>query len=1479
MSLLPTGEPLSQFNQVIAATETSSTCQELQDILTSRRRAYEAEPPRILEDFRNEVSTTAAYNGRQLLELLQNADDAARHQTRGPRRLLLRLTSQELVAANTGVPFSAKGIRSVLFANLSAKYGEPGYIGAKGLGFRALLNWSPHIRIDSGPLHVAFAPEIAHAFLDKLRAARPEVARTLADEPERYPIAILRCPAECPALANSASEEYDTTITLDLRGNPEAVPHIQAQLSALTAEVLIFLQHLDEVVIESPTMTRTLRCLGRGTVTLHTSDEETSCTWQIFNYHTNFEGVDYQLRAAWNADWAATSRASWLHVFFPTRVALPFPLLLHGPFEVSSNRDFLLNDPAGRNRHLLAALTALVIHVAETLRQLTPTDAFGPLRLVWDRGQPLQHGQDNFDFAAELRRRVQTAALLPRLDGSFGTLADTLDVALPVACFLPAAACPTLLAHPRTEADRLALNGVLGQVGRPPRLPLPALLTAIAAARTQLPAADYAQLLVLLTQQLKAERLAPEGLLLPPLFTSREGEALAPSLAAPVFLPPDEADGIAPPVPVRVLAPSQALALREAFQAATFAELAGKLAGLHVRAYAFVELMRAVVQRYAAGPAGQLHGVLFAFFQAERRRLGIRPVAERPATLAVPLPTVGRKGKPSQVRPGHELYFGKAHGYELCEELYHYDANNKIVADRAALNLDGEKPDEVSAYLRWCGVADEPRLQRRQLTAQEAPYREFVLRFFDYRRLLGGEHVESYAKLARLSPQMGECWVTTVDDLSLILHHSRRLITILEWAYQPGELSTHLAQSSEAKDSYLEILFGQQQYFRRVPGPQLASFLAWQFATTRWLRVDGWPEREAPACTVLSPTIGPEFRPHLFRLPAREARVPAASLLFTSYPAYKQALLRVGVRETIESVDVGLIYKVLNLLPSLDPDGRVATSLYRELAENFTWRTEYAEHEHYAHFCRHGRVWCRLGTTESYQPVTAVHYLPTQELPPALRGLFQLLALTPGYEGSKVQVLLGVAPLPPPVLHLAGDPQLHPLQVEFDDDWQHLRPYLYAFRLGKSSREESLRRLRELHIRLCLTLPAVYEDEHGRHALGLAPYSFLFPGKGNRREAWLLVPAATISLAQLQQEPDAGEAMARLVCIALDTVADKAYYELLFGASRSRRDGILRNKLPNLEATGGLAEARQQLAYTTQTMQAFWQQLAYATGTRRQQPLPATPEAWQPWLLHRFPPATTLLPTILADLDWEALEHSAGLLADDLTLLWQLFETLGLEPARFQQAGRLRLDFTLYYEREYAQQRDTHRPAFEAALRAQLENAALAAQQAYLTTVEQFLRYAPPASEISPRRPPALVWTAAVSRVFNLPADWSACPLGRPTRFEANQAALLAYGADHRIPAPYISSFLREDLRRRSLLYFEQLTWLQQALQASYQPPATARSGAETASNHAVELGSRTYHFNSWRELRDQLATQPLPTGGRTADQRAGGPQRRRLGR
>jgi len=102
------------------------------------------------EDFRQEVETLKGYRGREILELLQNADDAG-----SPKACIsLNTHSNTITITNFGegtIPFSFEGFRAVMLSNLSPKEsnGEERLIGAKGLGFKSVLNWAEKIELQS----------------------------------------------------------------------------------------------------------------------------------------------------------------------------------------------------------------------------------------------------------------------------------------------------------------------------------------------------------------------------------------------------------------------------------------------------------------------------------------------------------------------------------------------------------------------------------------------------------------------------------------------------------------------------------------------------------------------------------------------------------------------------------------------------------------------------------------------------------------------------------------------------------------------------------------------------------------------------------------------------------------------------------------------------------------------------------------------------------------------------------------------------------------------------------------------------------------------------------------------------------------------------------------------------------------------------------------------------------------------------------
>lgn len=104
--------------------------------------SYQAKPTNLVADWNREQEIARDYEGREILELLQNANDQAADLGE-PGRVHIELSAHGLLVANTGLAFSTEGVASLQTSHLSPKrYRSKPLIGNKGLGFRAILNWS-----------------------------------------------------------------------------------------------------------------------------------------------------------------------------------------------------------------------------------------------------------------------------------------------------------------------------------------------------------------------------------------------------------------------------------------------------------------------------------------------------------------------------------------------------------------------------------------------------------------------------------------------------------------------------------------------------------------------------------------------------------------------------------------------------------------------------------------------------------------------------------------------------------------------------------------------------------------------------------------------------------------------------------------------------------------------------------------------------------------------------------------------------------------------------------------------------------------------------------------------------------------------------------------------------------------------------------------------------------------------------------------
>ncbi|MFI2610689.1 sacsin N-terminal ATP-binding-like domain-containing protein [Kitasatospora sp. NPDC018619] len=217
-----------------------------------RRRvldAWAASPARFREDANAEEELAlGGYRDRLVVELAQNAADAAVRAGHGPGRLRLTLADGVLAAANTGAPLDAAAVESLSTLRASSKRGEVPAAGRFGVGFAAVLAVTDEPAVLSAGGGVRWSLGEARA----LAGAQPGLADELRRRDGHVPLLRLPFAAEGPAPAG-----YDTVVVLPLR-DAAAEDLTRRLLAGIDDALLLTLPGLREVVVETPEGVRTL---------------------------------------------------------------------------------------------------------------------------------------------------------------------------------------------------------------------------------------------------------------------------------------------------------------------------------------------------------------------------------------------------------------------------------------------------------------------------------------------------------------------------------------------------------------------------------------------------------------------------------------------------------------------------------------------------------------------------------------------------------------------------------------------------------------------------------------------------------------------------------------------------------------------------------------------------------------------------------------------------------------------------------------------------------------------------------------------------------------------------------------------------------------------------------------------------------------------------------------------------------------------
>jgi hypothetical protein len=378
---------------------------QVQELAESQIENYRRQPEEIVSHFNREMSALDGYRGRQLLELLQNADDAGVDAESGCR-LLLNLSRERLIVANTGKPFSKKGLTSLVISDCSPKQLDRNrFIGCKGLGFRSILTWTDRPLISSGPYEVVFDRFRAIETVQRMASAQPAVSETVKafwESDGRWPAAVMRFPSlpheDNPwldAVRAQRDEGYDTVIVLPLptetRGD-DIYKEMLDQISRLPMSSLVFCRHLTRVEITGDLqkaweLLRDKHPDGHATVTLQQDGTLAPELWHVYRHTGQVSAEAAEMSSGRRRDFEVAvavpevprpNPAGSLCVFFPTHERLPCSVVMHATLETTDDRNRLVAHAS--NREVLGHLARYVADVVE--RQAGPATLRRALDLI-----------------------------------------------------------------------------------------------------------------------------------------------------------------------------------------------------------------------------------------------------------------------------------------------------------------------------------------------------------------------------------------------------------------------------------------------------------------------------------------------------------------------------------------------------------------------------------------------------------------------------------------------------------------------------------------------------------------------------------------------------------------------------------------------------------------------------------------------------------------------------------------------------------------------------------------------------------------------------------------------------------------------------------------------------------------------------------------------------------------------------------------
>lgn len=1390
----------------------------------------------IIQDYKDENDIVKEYEGREVFELLQNADDAARGRKVENKKVSFCFNENSLTISNNGRPFSIEGYRSILFRGLSGKINEEGLIGEKGLGFRSLLNWAKEIVIISNGFKVEFSDKIGRDFLKELFKDEKNAGLEQSYKKECRKqklsgnvIAKLVVPSYGRF---SETTDYDTIIQIKFEDdNEKSISRkINEGLRKITKETMLFMNNIDCIEIKTPDYYRTLQRKKGKNKTIIVSEARADGTADNMKWHVNTkEGVwgdkKHKLSVAWNDN--LDDDEYFLYSFFKTEERLPLPAIVHGTFDLTPNRNRLQDTE--RNRYLIRELADLLVDTAVLLAQ--KDCSYTPLKFLEFVEPNLGYELEKMDFKSLLDEKRKNSKLFPTVNGDYMQISDSMyyhDIRLTE--LLKGDDVDILLQYCSDTSiyeNRIKNNGLVYK---------PTYFAKILNKRmVQIETFGYDNYAYLLKSYLeynRSNKLAFDE----PLFIDENNDPISWNKS---ILISDEKYAIQYPkeLPIRFINKSLVQSLRKVFNVSADEKLIEKLSQLKVKKFSPFEIMLEISKYYSNVDVTKenvlkCHKYLFPLYLKYRSEIKDEKL---PCVMKV-ITTTGLIGDAEKV------YFGADYGCDITEHLYGFD-KSLIIGSVAVNGLENEKVETVKDYFKWLGVAEFPRIVYVDYGYQ-APhyYMDYLFEKWNYDSFFTIEDytIHNFDEYRNEFRGFKECHVQSVDKLNYILK-SANAEYIIAWIKQDRNFKTRLEADWEEKGSFIALSKTYRQNLRYKRN-SLCNHLHWLFSTTPWLKTKSNKGAAPDRCT-LSRTITDDFSP-LIEKPFINENAPILRKYNIKQREIESILRLVGVADSISDFSTNVVYSVLNELPKIDPKGEKAKSIYRELAANYDESKINKSNEQYAEYMRNGLVFCKNGSYVRYKDV---YYLPNKRLGEAVVNQFNVVAIDTRKSVKRIANVFGIKELKIKSFSLVGKPCLHPLNSVFEKEIEAFKPYVYMFRKDTDQNGDDKKTLIDVKFRAVSKLDFKINKDGTWKEASLREYEYCYYEA--KQCVYVMIPSGIADYNSIRDKVQLGTAVAEAFSNLFDVETIDGLREL-FGKTDSGRQDIIRNDLDDTDLSRFYA-VEKELGMTHDYKLNFWKSFLECFPSKEElKDVEYSDETLLTALKELFPECDEMIEQVFNSIsnyaDYAADNESTSLLVD-------LLRKCNVTLLEFNKFVYPELTLDRLYRSELGIVKSKRKELFESRLYQKLNDKSLSEQRkfcGYKDKYDRILGTVPATLDFDVEKD----FKDEVVRMFDIQLDSEGelCDLVRI--YNVNKQRLIQ---ETNKSGTFIDEFL-EEKDNDSLLYFE--SGVEELIRVLHQMDAEKDAAGEELHSLSIGIGKTSVNGNSFKELCDEFDNKcPMP--------------------